>query len=239
LNEVANFYFVINRESEECDVCAGNGYHPDAQWVTESFYKHSTPFKTGDREIMGMFASRFQDREHTEVHGPNSFPSEEVLAKYTPEFRTFCEEMRNGDGCWNDKITQEEVDHLLSKDRLRTFTEGKWEALPRTAKEVNESQNAPGRGLDAHDGINRMYLISHRLEKYGVSQSCEKCEGHGHVYTEPEPYLGLVLWLLHPRKGASRGVHIKRIPEDKLPEVYAFLREAAERNADRFSKVPS
>lgn len=40
LNECVNFYFEVNRASEDCKTCGGNGYHPDAQRVANSFYPH-------------------------------------------------------------------------------------------------------------------------------------------------------------------------------------------------------
>ena len=50
-------------------------------------------------------------------------------------------------------------------------------------------------------------------------------------------HAGLVLWFLHPRKGCSRGVEIKRIEEAEIPEVVAYLQQAAKRNAERFSAL--
>lgn len=40
-NECANFYFEVSRPSEQCGLCGGNGYHPDAQQVARTFYSHS------------------------------------------------------------------------------------------------------------------------------------------------------------------------------------------------------
>jgi hypothetical protein len=45
LNECVNFYFSVERASEDCKTCGGNGEHPDAQWVGQSWYSHSSPFK--------------------------------------------------------------------------------------------------------------------------------------------------------------------------------------------------
>jgi hypothetical protein len=59
----------------------------------------------------------------------------------------------------------------------------------------------------------------------------------GRIYDEPEARVALQLWFIHPRKGASRGVYIKNIEEKEVPEVIAYLKEAAERNANRFSKL--
>jgi hypothetical protein len=46
--------------------------------------------------------------------------------------------------------------------------------------------------------------------------------------------ISLTLWWLHPRKGCSRGILIKKI---EVPAIQDFLKEAAERNADRFAKL--
>ena len=51
------------------------------------------------------------------------------------------------------------------------------------------------------------------------------------------PTLSLTLWMLHPRKGCSRGVLIENLEEEDMPAVYAYLQEAAKRNANRFSKI--
>jgi hypothetical protein len=40
LNVCANFYFSVERDSKECPTCGGNGYHPDAQEVVNTFYRH-------------------------------------------------------------------------------------------------------------------------------------------------------------------------------------------------------
>lgn len=53
----------------------------------------------------------------------------------------------------------------------------------------------------------------------------------------PAAHLNLALWLILPRKGESWGVHIKNIQQGELSGAVAFLREAAERNANRFAGV--
>ena len=54
----------------------------------------------------------------------------------------------------------------------------------------------------------------------------------------PACVVSLVLWVLHPRKGASRGWAISGIQQADLPEVFGYLRAAADRNAARFAAVP-
>lgn len=144
---------------------------------------------------------------------------------------------------WDSKITQDEVQALVDSRRLKDFThtfvpgEGWKEKDPPyvpTAEEVNAWNKGPGVG---HDAINQSICVRTRAERLGVYGQCEQCEGHGYVHTEPNAKVNLVLWLIHPRKGAGRGVEIKDIQRAELPEVFRFLKEAADRNAERFSRV--
>lgn len=248
LNECVNFYFSLERSREHCPTCAGNGYHPDAHWVSESWYKTSSPFAARDeysesikQGMNEMFGSNFREG----LHGHGAFPDEATLAKYGPEFRAFCEAMRDGDGEWCHDITQDEVDALLESRRLRDLArewvvgddgQGRWVRNDKkiTAAEVNEWSR--GRGL-GHDGINRSICIETRLKRFGIPKTCPACQGYGDQFTEPAARLALVLWWLHPRKGCSRGIEIGRIRQEELPEVYAFLKQAADRNAERFAKI--
>jgi hypothetical protein len=196
LNELVNFYFAVERESEECKTCGGNGYHPKAQHVVNSFYSHMNP---------------------------------------------------QGE-CWNDKITQDEVQALVDAGRLMDYThewtKGKgWvkkdPAVVPTAEEINSAQNMRGAGLRIHDAINQSILIDARLKRMGLPKTCPTCDGHGYVYTAPEPHVELVLWMIHPRKGAARGIEIKNIQQADLQDVFDFLRAARDRNHFRFSRIPT
>lgn len=148
---------------------------------------------------------------------------------------------------WCDKITQDEVEALAAAHRLNGFKLHRWDDTQKdwvrtdnpipTAEEIN-AQNRAGARFMGHDAINRCILIKARAKRLGVWGQCPKCEGHGEVFTSPTARLGLVLWWLHPRKGASRGIDIKNVTQQDLPKVYAFLKEAAVRNAARFSSIP-
>lgn len=180
LNECVNFYFTVNRASERCKTCGGNGYHPDAHGVTETFYAHMCESRGVSRSL-----------------------------------------------AWNDKITQDECDVLIERRRVPAGS---------TAEQIN-AQNAPGARGMGHDAINRMYLIEARLKRLGLPETCPTCEGHGDTYTESAAHVSLVLWWLHPRKGCSRGIEVTRLERDDLPAVQKFLKEAAARNAERFSGI--
>lgn len=198
LNECANFYFHIERDSKDCPQCRGNGYHPSAQKIVGTFYRHM-------------------------CHEAGEPPS----------------------AAWHDKITQDEVQALVDAGRLHDFThdfipgegwKSKVPAVVPTAAEVNSAQHGRGFG---HDAINRHILTAQRIKReLGLEDHrCPHCEGHGYVYTAPEPRVCLTLWWMHPRKGASRGIEVSSLTREDLPAVQAFLKEAAARNAERFSNL--
>lgn len=135
---------------------------------------------------------------------------------------------------WNDKITQDEVQALLDSGRLCDFTQGKPGGYIPNAEEVNAAQ---GKGMMGHDAINRMILIRQRLKRLGLPNECPECDGNGRVYTAPEAHVSLTIWVLHPRKGAARGFEYALVNQADLPSIFAFLRKAAKRNAERFSKI--
>lgn len=95
---------------------------------------------------------------------------------------------------WVDRITQDEVDFLVSKDRLVDFT-STWngtgwvkDGRHPTAEQVNalNRSGGPAGFLAGHDGINRMYLIEARAKRLGVYGLCEMCKGEGSYYATPE-----------------------------------------------------
>ena len=107
-----------------------------------------------------------------------------------------------------------------------------------TADEVNAAQEHSWGDSMKHDAINRHILIRTRCERLGVPVTCLACEGSGRIsVARDKTRLVLTLWVLHPRKGASRGVEISSIRKSELPAVIKFLKKAAERNAERFAKV--
>jgi hypothetical protein len=88
---------------------------------------------------------------------------------------------------WCDKLTQDEVDHLVAEGRLMTWVppaegeeRGHYEALPRDAAQVNANS------LHEHDAINRWIAVRYRCEKLGIEMECPTCKGHGDVATDEE-----------------------------------------------------
>lgn len=217
LNELVNFYFEIYRKHHECPYCEGTCYNAATKEIQEGWYSA--------RKEKWIWVN---------------------------------EHRRYNDLAWSNHITDDEVMELLKNGRLWDLTDykgsfneetGKWTAykdgsiqeipaptpgqIP-SAQAVNE-WNRTGIG---HDAINRIICVRQRAKRLGVYGHCGHCDGQGVIYDEPAAHVALQLWFIFPRKGASCGVYIKNIEQNELPEVYEYLREAARRNADRFSKLP-
>lgn len=211
LNECVHFYFELDRPSKKCDACGQSGYNPETKIIADTFYDH------GDFGI---------DFGTMTIHGS-------LAGAQLPRGATGRR--------WCDDITQDEVDALVAAGRLRSFDAAKreWVSVPRTASEVNAA-NAHGakhhHELD-HDGISRGILIETRAKRLGVWGLCPACEGHGYVFTAPRGHLNVVLWILHPRKGCSRGVRVRNLSDSDADSAKQWLRESARRNAQRFGKL--
>lgn len=144
---------------------------------------------------------------------------------------------------WCDRITQDEVQALVDAGRLKDFTHtfiaGRgWVLKSGNPVPSSEEVNAweAGRGM-GHDAINRWILVETRCKRLGVWGHCAACGGSGSIYTSETANLSLILWMLHPRKGASRGVEVKGIQESDVPAIAKWLNEAAAQNAQRFAGV--
>ncbi len=128
-----------------------------------------------------------------------------------------------------ERLTDEALQVLFERKRICT------EGVNPSTKDLR--QVALDRGNMLMDSMSIHTLLDHECRKQGVPLTCSICDGDGRVYLETPAYLSLVYWLLHPRKGAGRGVEVNHIEREQLPEVYRFLSQAAERNAKRFEKV--
>lgn len=210
LNELVNFYFELRRESHQCPHCEGTGLNPETKKLSEDWYSF------GNEQWISVNQNR-----------------------------------RFNNKAWQYHLTEVEVKALCESGRLSDlmdgqyrYDDGQWLKLVErewqpceeptypTPEKVNE-WNKTGFG---HDAINHWVAVKARAEHLGVYGECKHCT-EGRIYDEPFARVGLQLWYLHPRKGCSRGVYIKNIKEEELPEVFAYLLEAKERNNDRFGKI--
>lgn len=154
---------------------------------------------------------------------------------------------------WMYNIGPVEIEALMRLGRLRGCSgfhgylddaTGKWMTWRDGGKVECEQPEFPTPGAvnawarrgAGHDSINQWICVEARARSLGVYGDCEHCEG-GSVYDEPTARLGLQLWMLHPRKGAARGVRFDTIEQGQIPEVLAWLRKARDRNAERFARL--
>lgn len=87
------------------------------------------------------------------------------------------------------------------------------------------------------DALRIHTIIKRRAEKKGFNYFCNCCDGDGCLDVDKEYSLALQLWILHPRKGSSKGVLIHNITEQDLPEVFKLLNTARERFNAKFDKI--
>lgn len=213
LNELVNFYFDISRDSVECEDCGGSGLNKETKKLSDGWY---------------------------------SFDETEWI--YTSSNR------RYNNNTWQYHLTEAEIKELVKRGRLNDLMKkrcnydeetGKWfEWVNKEKQETSEPEyptpeqvNEWARVGMGHDGINQWICVESRAKQLGVYGHCDKCEGEGRIFTEPKAKLSLQMWFIHPRKGSSRGVYLKNIEKDEVETVIKYLKEARDRNADRFSKL--
>lgn len=94
----------------------------------------------------------------------------------------------------------------------------------------NDGLSDLGRRLrrEAGDPITSLDWFRAGEERHGDAILCAGCKGDGEVRTGPDR-LVFHAWLLHPRKGASRGVTVKQVRPEELDDVRLVLRRSWER----------
>lgn len=207
-NEVVNFYFELNRKHHNCLHCDGQGINKETKQLSDDWYDFG---KTGRRWRNNIgeveVEALIKDGRLTDLMGENWYRYEE------------------------------EEQQWKSLDRTLPFAQREWvnceQPIYPTPDVVNNWNRGKGFG---HDAINQWICVEARAKHLGVYGECEHCD-HGTIYDEDFATVGLQLWYLHPRKGASRGLYVKNIIEKDVPKVVEYLKGGAERNANRFSKL--
>lgn len=233
LNEVVNFHFTVSREAKECEACGSSGYAPQARQVSEDFYDFANTGRKWNGDITLDEAQHLVDngRLRNWDPGTRTWVSE---GKVTPGFLERVNRA-NDPNRHRPKVPalflQAPPDHshlLVVNPEAMSYPWGpatiQWDS-----RQVQED-----RCNLTHDAINRIYLIRKRCERLGYTVSCPECGGDGYVHTAEKAHLGVVLWLLHPRKGASRGVEVKHVSREELPQVLKFLKRARTRFLENF-----
>lgn len=127
-------------------------------------------------------------------------------------------------------------DVLRDKSRCATCGgTGFNDATNRLYAELGVRYGGDGRISDNESGVLRGSVKRHAVQ-LGVFGWCGECMGN-RVICEGTAHVELQLWVLYPRKGASRGVRIKYVGPGDLPDVMKLLSLARDRNAGRFSGI--
>jgi len=219
LNELVNFYFLIERKNHQCPACEGNDLNKATFQLSEDWYDFN---KTGRKWCHNISSVEIEALVRSgrinELVDPT--PTKEDANITTT--RCWFDEKEN---IWQGWAT------INGENKVVEVVEPKYPS----AEKVNNWSAGKGMG---HDAINRWICVEARAKHQGVYGKCESkdCEG-GHVYDEDKAILKLQLWYLHPRKGCSRGVLVEKIEQDEIPAVIDYLKEAANRNQERFSKL--
>jgi hypothetical protein len=208
-NEVANFYFEIVRPAVPCKECGQIGLNPETKRLADAWYRHSCP--PGEEPWAKKLEA--EEVEALAAHG-------RLNGYGITEFGDYSYRYNKDESTWK-----------------RALPGGKWESCNKPTMPSPDVVNKMAESPMFHDAINRMVCVEARAKKLGLYGLCPHCNGDGYIYTSAEPQVSLQLWLLHPRKGASRGVFYKSIKKNEIPEVLAYLAQCRDRIADKFSRV--
>lgn len=171
--------------AEECEVCEGSGYSPQAKFLADQWYG-KVPFDprstgsvplTVDTPVVRAFAERNVSRA-PEFYGTG----EQAIIREANRLIS----MWNVEWCHH--LDQEDVNALWKQDRLADFNpnwrenRGNSGVNPPTAAEVNIwSINGFG-----HDAINQWICVREKCKRLGYPTTCSNCDGHGEIWPSKE-----------------------------------------------------
>lgn len=196
--------YVSPYRSQECTVCGGSGYSPEARRLYDQWYGNASfdPAETGseplapDTPAVWEFAKRNVERDalfYRQMHGsPRAFDAIRMEAARLAE-------MWNRQ--WNHHLEQADVDALIAADRLWDFTRvpltdehraivaekmrnggNSWLPFDNgyrpTAAEVNEWAIR----TTGHDSLNSWVCVTAKCQRLGVPERCEFCGGDGAIW---------------------------------------------------------
>lgn len=79
-------------------------------------------------------------------------------------------------------------------------------------------------------------LLNMLIDMRGLNVKCDICNGSGYLYSD-EPKLILYLWVVHTDYARSRGIEIKEIKQEDVPNVLRFLIKAHDVLVEKFKNV--
>jgi len=227
-------------------MCKKDGW--DGRVITPSWKDHQWELDEYNELVNFYFEVNRKSHECLECNGQN-------LNKETLQISADWYDFDGTGKRWCDKLTEIEIKELVKHGRLSDLMDhwyrfdddtNKWMVLIDRSKDWEECDepkmptpeyvNQWAKKGMGHDAINRWICIEVRAKHLGVYGTCSHCES-GYIYDEPKGNVRLQLWYLHPRKGCSRGVYIEHVDQDDISSIMDYLKEAKNRNNNRFSKI--
>lgn len=159
--------------SKKCKDCDGMGYSPFAKNLHDMWYGYVpfSPEQTGSKPFLPTTKAIRALAERNVTRSPSYYgKGESAIQK---EAERLCQHFNKN---WMYHLSQEDVDVLFEKGRLRSFTHHP------TAEEVNE-WSISGLG---HDSTNQWICIKNRCKKANEETSCPICKGEGHIWDSVE-----------------------------------------------------
>ncbi|MBM9512010.1 hypothetical protein [Desulfogranum marinum] len=141
----------------------------------------------------------------------------------------------DGNVAWKYSLSQADIDALWDNGCYDAIFEEK--PLLEQINDIDTHIKFPFLYRGLYRGLCRDICVKEKCERLGIVLDCPICNGRQFRFTANHAEVSLILWMLHPRQGASRGIEITKIQEEDLPAIFTFLKKAAKRNEMRFKAI--
>jgi hypothetical protein len=183
--------------AKECAACNGSGYSPKGKHLSDLWYGHDTAFHPKDRDSIPFRPDEPTIRAIAERNvrsNPKYYGHSEVAIAREAE------RLAGHFNCgWCHHLNADDVAALVADDRLHDFTS---EFIPGTGWQKKSPPVIPTpREVNVwslcgfgHDSTNQYICVKAECARLGVSETCDKCEGHGHIWPSKADELAYDEW---------------------------------------------
>lgn len=166
---------------ESCSACDGSGYSAHARYLRDRWYGKVPfhPAETGSEPLTPATPEVRAFAERNVAHAPGYYGTgETAIVREATRLATMWNRQ------WCHHLAQADVDVLIDANRLwdftRVFRKGTgWEPIVPAPTVIAEQVNRWSLQGFGHDSLNCGVVIRAACERLGVSDTCDRCEGHG------------------------------------------------------------
>lgn len=161
--------------TKPCKHCDETGSSPLARILSALWY--ASLYRGLDNIIKDIFLLPVDDQvsEEAKMNVLRFAQSQKTEHELRPAYHPKSNYPATG---WHYHLEQEDVDALLSHNRLWDFKD-----VENVTAEMVNKWALHGFG---HDSINNWVCVGHRCEKWGIKTSCKYCDGHGMTWDTEE-----------------------------------------------------